>query len=142
MRPHTGNRVITSLHLGHDGVVIRGIKPSPIAHLPSSLRIKRRVIKNHLARLASFEFPHSLSVANDRQHFGVLRPRLPVPFELRFRKLLISRIRRLLRRPLPRSPSPFSLLLHGVVEAASVESDASIAASILDEVSRQAERVI
>ena len=117
MRPHALNRVIASRHFGNDSVVIVRIKPSAIPHLPASLGIKRRVIENDLARFASLEFLHALPVVDDRQHLAAVRPRLPVSFELRFRKLLVSRIRRLLRRTLPRSARPRLLLLHRVVES-------------------------
>ncbi len=61
MRPHSLNRVIASLHVSDDGVVIVGIKPSAIPDLPTSLRIKRRVIENDLALFASLELAAHLA---------------------------------------------------------------------------------
>ena len=142
MRPHSLNRVITSRHFGDDGVVIVGIKPSPVPHLPASLGIKRRVIENDLARFASLEFLHSLPVMNDGQHLAPIRPRLPISFKLRFRKLLIRRIRRLLRRTFPRSPRARLLLFHRAIEAGLIEFNALIARRILHEIQRHPERVV
>ena len=60
MRPHSLYRVVTPLHIGDNGVVIIGIKPSAIPDLSARLRIKRRVVKNDLAFFARLEFLHAL----------------------------------------------------------------------------------
>src|ERR1700757_833101 len=112
MRPHSLNRVITSLHFRYDGVVVVGIKPSAIADLSARFGIKRRVIENDLTLFASLQFAHTLSVVNDGQDLAVFGPCLPIPFKLRLRKLLIGRICSLLRRTFPRSPSTGLLLFH------------------------------
>src|SRR5579863_5282813 len=103
MRSYPLNRRIASLHLGDNGVVVVRIKPSPISDLPAGLSVERRVIENDLALFASLEFLHALPVANDRQHFAPIRPRLPVALKYRLRELLIHGIRCLLRRALPGS---------------------------------------
>ncbi len=142
MRPHPGNRVITSRHVGDDSVVIVGIKPSPIPHLPARLRIKRRVIENDLALLTRLQFLHALPIVDDRQHLATIRARLPVTLKLRLRQLLVRRIRRLLRRPLPRSPRPRLLLIHRAIESSPIKLDSLIARRILHEVEGHAERVV
>src|ERR1700722_12356771 len=105
MRPHPLHRVVASGNLGDDGVVIVRVEPSSIPYLPARLRIERSVIKNHLARFAGLKFLRTLSALDNSEHFAVFRASLPVPLELRFRKLLVCRIRRLLRGTFPRGAS-------------------------------------
>ena len=61
MRAHALNRVVASLHVGDDSVVIVGVEPSAIADLPASLGIKRRVIEDDLAFIAGLRVPALLA---------------------------------------------------------------------------------
>src|SRR5579863_3551860 len=142
MRAHARNRRIASLHVSNDGVVIVRVKPPAIPDLPARLGIKRRVIKYDFAFFTSLQLLHAVPVMNYGQHFTTIRPRLPVSFEIRFRKLLISRIRRLLRRPFPGSASARLLLLHRMVEALLIEDYVQIAAHILYEILRDAKGIV
>src|SRR5450631_4490239 len=101
MRSNALNRVIAPCHLGDHSIVIVRVKPAVISHLPASLRIERSVVENDLAGLAGLELLRPLPVVNDGQNLAAVRPRLLVSLKLRFRKLLVSRIRRLLSRALP-----------------------------------------
>src|ERR1017187_1254063 len=134
MRPHPLNRRVASRHIGNDGVVIVRIKPSLVANLPTGLSIERRVIKNDLAGFASLQFLHALPVANDRQHFTTVGASLPIPFEDRFRKLLICWIRSLFSGAFPGGTSAVALLSHGLIEAFLVKNQASIAHSVLNKI--------
>ncbi len=116
MRPHPLNRVVASLHLGDNGIVIVGVKPSPIADLPARFRIKRRVIKDDFTFLASLEFLRPLPILNDGQHFAIVRARLPIAFKLGFWKLLVGGIGSLLGRAFPGGASAGALLGHRVVK--------------------------
>ena len=142
MRPHPLNRVIASLHFSNDGVVIVGVNPSAVAHLPAGLGIERGVIKNDLARLASLEFLRPLAILDDGQHFAIFRASLPISFKIRFRQLLIGRIGGLLRRAFPRCASPLALRCHCTIEASLVKAYSQVATRILDEISGQPESVI
>src|ERR1035438_9374650 len=142
MRAYSLNRRITSPHFGDHGVVIVRVQPSPVAHLPTGLGIERRVIKNDLAFFASLKLPHALPLVDDRQNLASVRPRLPITFKLRFRKLLIGRIRRLLRRTLPRRASASFLFLHRAIETSLIEINPEIAAELDDKIKGQAICVI
>src|SRR6266851_8774349 len=134
MRPNPLHRVVAPLNLGDHSIQYITVKKSPIPNLSARLRVKRRVIKNDLALLPSLEPLHPLPIANNGQHFTVLRPRLPIPLKLRFGKLLISRVGSLFGRALPRGASTFTLFGHRTVEAAVIEPNAEVPAEILDEV--------
>ena len=114
MRAHSLHRVVAAFHLGDDRVVIVGVEPSAIADLPAGLRVERRVVENDLAFFARLEFLRALPVVNDGQHFAAVGARLAIAFELGFRQLLISGIRRLLGRAFPGGAGALALLFHGV----------------------------
>src|SRR5712691_8124551 len=69
MRAHPLNRVVSSLHLSDDGVVIVAVKPPAIADLSAGLSIERCVIEDDLAFLSGLEFLRTLPVADEGQHF-------------------------------------------------------------------------
>src|SRR5215831_20582623 len=69
MGPDALDRVVTTLHVGNDGVVILGVEPSTISDLAACLGVKRRVIENDLSIVSRLEFAYTLTVVNDRQHF-------------------------------------------------------------------------
>src|SRR5258708_17302508 len=136
MRPHALHRVIAPLHFGDDHVKFIAIKRPPIPHLPARLRIKRRVIKNDLAFLAGSEPLDSLTILDDRQHFTILRPRLPIPLEFPLRQLLVSRIRSLFLCAFPWSASALALFGHRAIKALIIKSNTLVSAGVLNEVSR------
>src|SRR5580692_12881981 len=114
MCPHPLNRRITSRNIGNNGIVIIGIKPSPVANLPAGLGIERRVIKDDLSRFPRLEFPRPLPVVDDGQHLASVGASLTITFEQRLRKLLIDGISSLLSRALPGGAGAFALLIHCV----------------------------
>ena len=101
MRPHALHRVIASRHVGDNSIVIVRVEPSAITNLPAGFSIKGSVIKNHFARLTRLEFLRTLAALDNGEHFTIIRSRLPIAFEIGFRKLLVGRIGRLLGRALP-----------------------------------------
>src|SRR5580700_8183820 len=139
MRAHALYRVVASRHISNDSIVIVGVEPSTITHLPTRFSIKRSVIKNGLAFFASLEFLHALSALNNGEDFAVIGARLSIPFKFRFRKLLVSRIRRLLGGAFPRGSGASSLLGHGTVETLLIKMNALIARCVLHEIKRHAE---
>src|SRR5580704_3418885 len=142
MRPHSLHRVITSRNLGNDSIVIVRIKPSPVAHLPASLGIKRSVIQNDFTLLARPKLPRPLPILNNGKNLAPLRPSLPIPLKLRLRQRLISRIRRLLRPTLPRSARAGFLLLHRPIKSVLIKLNALIASRAPHEIKRHPKRVV
>ncbi len=67
MRAHALNRRVAALHFGDDGVVIVGVKPSPVANLPAGFGVERRVVEDDFAFFARLEFLRALAVVNDGQ---------------------------------------------------------------------------
>ena len=82
MRAHPLDRVVAAFDLGHDGVVIVAVKPSPIAHLPAGLGVKRRVVQDDFAFFAGLEFLRALAVADDSQNLATVGAGLAVAFEV------------------------------------------------------------
>ena len=161
MRPDTLNRRIASCYLSEDTrrALISEIwnprlrigcregtpglhKPSAIPNLTAGFGIERRVVEDEFTGVAGLEFRRALPVVNDGQHFGAVRASLPITLEDRPRKLLIGRISRLFRCTFPRSASTGLLLFHRAIEARFVQNKSVVPAGVLDEVTRQAERVI
>src|ERR1700690_2403672 len=46
VRTHSLDRIVATLHLGDDGVVIVAVKPSAIADLAAGLRVERSVVED------------------------------------------------------------------------------------------------
>src|SRR5580658_4462641 len=135
MRAHSLHRVVASGYFGNDGVVIVGVEPSAIANLSAGFGVERRVVKDDLAGVAGLEFLRTLAALDDGEDFAVVGARLPVSFEIRFRKLLVGRISRLLGRPFPGGASALALLLHRVIKTFSVEHYAEVAAGLFNKIS-------
>ena len=117
VRAYSLHGVVATLHLGDDGVVVVGVEPSAIANLPAGLGIEGRVVENDLAFLASVEGLRTSALGDDGQHLAALGASLVVTFEIRFRKLLICGVGRLLGRAFPRGAGALALFVHGAVEA-------------------------
>jgi hypothetical protein len=81
MRPHPLDRVVAALDLRNDGVVIVAVKPPAIANLPAGFGVKRCVIKNNFAFLASLEFLRALAVVDDGENLAAVGTGLAVAFE-------------------------------------------------------------
>ena len=64
---------------------------------------------------------------------------MPVTFKCRFRKLLISGIRRLLGRPFPRSTRASLFLGPGFFETFQIKVDSDVASCVFHEIERKAE---
>src|SRR5215475_6934082 len=62
------DRVVTTRHLGNDGIVILGVEPSTVSDLAACLGVKRRVIENDLAIVSRLKLAYPLGLANDRGH--------------------------------------------------------------------------
>ena len=101
MRSHSLHRVVASSHFGDNGVVIIRVKPSAIANLAAGFSVERSVVKNDFAGFSSLELLCALAVLDESQHFAAIGASLTIAFEFRFRKLLIDRVGRLLRRAFP-----------------------------------------
>src|SRR5579863_3526673 len=141
MHPHSLNRVIASLHLSDDGVVIVRIKPSPVADLASGFGVKRCVIKNDLAFVASLQLLCALPATDDGQHLAAVRASLPVAFEGRCAQFLIGRIRRLLGRALPGCARKRPLLVECVGVPLLVQPHSSISHGVFYEIESKAKSV-
>ena len=131
-----------SLGIGSREVTPRLHQPPAIPNLTARFGIERCVVENEFTGVAGLEFRRPLSVVNDGQHLGAVRASLPITLEDRPRKLLIGRISRLFRCTFPRSASTGLLLFHRAIEARFVQNKSVVPAGVLDEVSRQSERVI
>src|SRR5579863_1954587 len=134
MRPHALNRRVASGYFGDNGVVVARIKPSLVANLPTGVGIKRRVIENHFARLASLKFPHALPVMDYSQHLAPVGASLTIAFENRFRQLLIRRVGGLFCATFPRGASASALLRQCAFEAFWVKFNAPVSTGILNKV--------
>src|SRR5271166_1796178 len=91
MRAHALDRRITSRHLGDNGVVIVRVEPSLVTDLPTGIRIERRVVEDYLAGFSRLEFPRTLPVVDDSEHFAAVGAGLAIAYEKRFRELSIRR---------------------------------------------------
>src|SRR5271165_1697887 len=98
-------------------------QPSAISDLSTRFRVERSVVENDLALFASLDLAHPMPIVNNRENFTVLRPRLAVAFEIRFRKLLVSRIRGLSGCAFPRGAGSVSLLSHRAIETLLIEGN-------------------
>src|SRR5690348_16990251 len=143
MRPHPLDWVIASGHLGNDGVVIIGVKPSAIAYLSTGFGVEGCVIEDDLALLAGFELSYPLTaLADDRQNFTVIGTSLAIPFKLGFRELLIDGVGGLLGRAFPGGASAGALLLHRMIKSFLIECDTLVASRILHKIQRESEGVV
>ena len=57
VREDSLHRLGASAHIGDHGVVIVGVKPADIAHLPAGIGIKAGVIEHHFHRIAGIRPP-------------------------------------------------------------------------------------
>ena len=128
------DRGVASGYFGDDRVVIVGIEPSAIADLSARLGVEGRVVEDDLALIARLEFWDSLAVFDNGEDFAVFRARLPVAFEVRFRKLLVGRVRRLLDGALPGCASEIPLHFERPFKSGLVKVNALIATRILEKV--------
>src|ERR1035441_394326 len=142
MRAHALHRVVASGHFGDDGVVIVGVEPSAIANLSARFRVEGRVVENDLAGVAGLEFLCALAAFDDGENFAIVRARLAIAFEVRFRQLLVSGIRRLLGCALPGGASTLALLLHRLIEFLLIKDGTEITARIFNEIKRETVGVI
>ena len=92
MSAHALDRVVASLHVGDDGVVVVAVEPSAVADLAAGFGVERRVIEDDLAFVSGLEFLRALAVVDDGQHFAAVGASLAVAFEVGLRELLVGGI--------------------------------------------------
>src|SRR5712692_4275520 len=142
MCPHSLNRRIASCHFRNNRIVIVRVEPSTIANLSARLGVERCVVEDDLTVIAGIELLHALAVFDDGSDFAVVGSGLTVAFEGGFRKLLVRGVGRLLGGAFPGGAGAVALLSHGDIESSLIQNEPVVAARVLDEITRQAERVI
>src|SRR5258708_17993080 len=128
------DRVVAAFHFGDDGIVIVAVEPSAVDDLSSGFGVEGSVVEDDLAFISWLEFLCALTFVDDGENFTPIGTSLAVAFEVRFGKLLVSRIGSLLGCALPGGASAFALLLHGAVEAFLIELHPNVSDRILNEI--------
>src|SRR6185312_11436657 len=91
MREDSLHRLGASAYVGYDGVVVVGIEPADVAHLPAGIGVKAGVVENHFYCIAGICAAHTDAILYDGQNFGAFDFELLVAFEVCLRKLAIDR---------------------------------------------------
>src|ERR1039457_2485393 len=132
VRAHALHGIGDAFHFGDDGVVVFAVEPADIAHLPTSIGVKRRVVEDDLAALARLQFLHADSGTvmrlDNRQHLASGGKRFTIALEDGRRQRLICGAGSGFRAALPGSLRATALLFHRGVETNRTEKYSSIAA--------------